>query len=56
LVFDTPSLGAGREGRSTGSPRFDTNGLVTGAGEALALVLRVVFGTWADRSGRYWMG
>ena len=29
-------------------------GLVTGAGEALALVLRLVFGTWADRSGRYW--
>ena len=29
-------------------------GLVTGAGEALALVLRVVSGTWADRSGRYW--
>lgn len=29
-------------------------GLVTGAGEAMALVLRVVFGSWADRSGRYW--
>jgi MFS family permease len=29
-------------------------GLVTGVGEALALVLRLVFGTWADRSGRYW--
>jgi MFS family permease len=29
-------------------------GLVTGVGEAMALVLRVVFGTWADRSGRYW--
>ena len=29
-------------------------GLVTGAGEAMALVLRLVFGTWADRSGRYW--
>jgi MFS family permease len=29
-------------------------GLVTGAGEAVALVLRLVFGTWADRSGRYW--
>ena len=29
-------------------------GLVTGAGEALALVLRLVSGTWADRSGRYW--
>jgi MFS family permease len=29
-------------------------GLVTGAGEAAALVLRLVFGTWADRSGRYW--
>ena len=29
-------------------------GLVTGAGEAIALVLRVVSGTWADRSGRYW--
>ena len=29
-------------------------GLVTGAGEALALVLRLFFGSWADRSGRYW--
>ena len=29
-------------------------GLVTGVGEALALLLRLVFGTWADRSGRYW--
>ena len=29
-------------------------GLVTGVGEAMALVLRVVFGSWADRSGRYW--
>jgi hypothetical protein len=29
-------------------------GLVTGAGEALALVLRLPFGTRADRSGGYW--
>jgi MFS family permease len=29
-------------------------GLITGAGEAMALLLRVVFGSWADRSGRYW--
>ena len=29
-------------------------GLVTGAGEALALVLRVFFGRLADRTGRYW--
>lgn len=29
-------------------------GGVTGAGEAAALVLRLVFGPWADRSGRYW--
>jgi MFS family permease len=29
-------------------------GLVTGAGEAAALVLRLVFGPMADRSGRYW--
>ena len=29
-------------------------GLVTGAGEAAALVLRLVSGRWADRSGRYW--
>lgn len=29
-------------------------GLVTGAGEAMALVLRLVSGRWADRSGRYW--
>ena len=30
-------------------------GLITGMGETMALVLRLVFGTWADRSGRYWM-
>ncbi|MHB1065507.1 MAG: MFS transporter [Georgenia sp.] len=29
-------------------------GLVTGAGEAMALVLRFVFGPLADRTGRYW--
>jgi len=29
-------------------------GVVTGAGEAAALVLRLVFGTAADRTGRYW--
>jgi MFS family permease len=29
-------------------------GLVTGAGEAMALLLRLVSGTWADRTGRYW--
>jgi MFS family permease len=29
-------------------------GLVTGVGEAMALVLRLLFGSWADRSGRYW--
>jgi MFS family permease len=29
-------------------------GLITGAGEAIALALRVVFGPLADRSGRYW--
>ncbi|MCW2810858.1 MAG: major facilitator superfamily 1 [Friedmanniella sp.] len=29
-------------------------GLVTGAGEALALVLRLAFGSLADRTGRYW--
>ncbi|GAB3064174.1 hypothetical protein GCM10027053_28740 [Intrasporangium mesophilum] len=29
-------------------------GLVTGAGEAMALVLRLVFGPLADRTGRYW--
>lgn len=29
-------------------------GLVTGAGEAVALVLRLVFGPLADRTGRYW--
>jgi MFS family permease len=31
-----------------------TVGLVTGAGEAAALVLRLVFGPLADRTGRYW--
>ena len=29
-------------------------GLITGIGEAMSLVLRLVFGSWADRSGRYW--
>jgi MFS family permease len=29
-------------------------GLVSGAGEATALLMRVVFGSWADRSRRYW--
>ncbi|WP_242497468.1 MFS transporter [Nocardioides oleivorans] len=29
-------------------------GLVTGAGEAVALVLRLAFGPIADRTGRYW--
>jgi MFS family permease len=29
-------------------------GLVSGAGEATALLMRIVFGSWADRSGRYW--
>ncbi len=29
-------------------------GIVTGVGEAMSLVLRLVFGSWADRSGRYW--
>ena len=29
-------------------------GVVTGAGEALALVLRLPFGTRVDRSGGYW--
>lgn len=31
-----------------------TVGLVTGAGEAIALVLRLVTGTWADRRQRHW--
>lgn len=29
-------------------------GLITGAGEAMALILRLVSGPLADRSGRYW--
>jgi len=29
-------------------------GVVTGAGEAAALVLRLFFGTWADRTGSHW--
>jgi hypothetical protein len=31
-----------------------TVGLVTGAGEAVALVLRLVTGAWADHSRRHW--
>ena len=30
-------------------------GVVSGAGEATALVMRLVFGSLADQSGRYWM-
>ena len=29
-------------------------GFITGAGEAMALILRLFSGSWADRSGRYW--
>lgn len=29
-------------------------GVVTGAGEAMALLLRLATGPWADRSGRHW--
>jgi MFS family permease len=29
-------------------------GLVSGAGEATALLMRLVFGSWADRSRQYW--
>jgi MFS family permease len=29
-------------------------GLITGVGEAMSLALRLVFGSWADRGGRYW--
>jgi MFS family permease len=29
-------------------------GLITGSGEAMALILRLFSGSWADRSGRYW--
>jgi MFS-type transporter involved in bile tolerance (Atg22 family) len=29
-------------------------GLITGTGEAMALVLRLFSGSWADRTGRYW--
>ncbi|WP_236749709.1 MFS transporter [Aeromicrobium erythreum] len=31
-----------------------TVGVITGAGEAVALVLRLLTGTWADRSQRHW--
>jgi MFS family permease len=31
-----------------------TVGIVTGAGEAIALILRLVTGTWADRRHRHW--
>jgi MFS family permease len=29
-------------------------GLISGVGEATALLMRLVFGSWADRSRRYW--
>ncbi len=38
---------------SLGASAF-TVGVVTGAGEGIALVLRLVTGTWADRSQRHW--
>ena len=31
-----------------------TVGLITGAGEAVALVLRLLTGAWADHSQRHW--
>ncbi len=53
MVYEGMRAVAGPFLGSLGASAF-TVGLVTGAGEAVALVLRLVTGPWADRSGRHW--
>jgi MFS family permease len=53
MVYEGMRAVAGPFLGSLGASAF-TVGLVTGAGEAVALVLRLVTGPWADRSRRHW--
>lgn len=53
MVYEGMRAVAGPFLGSLGASAF-TVGLVTGAGEAMALVLRLVTGPWADRSRRHW--
>jgi len=53
MVYEGMRAVAGPFLGSLGASAF-TVGLVTGTGEAAALVLRLVTGPWADRSGRHW--
>jgi MFS family permease len=53
MVYEGMRAVAGPFLGSLGASAF-TVGLVTGAGEAVALVLRLVTGPWADRSQRHW--
>src|SRR4051794_10143656 len=53
MVYEGMRSMAGPLLGSLGASAF-TVGLVTGAGEAIALALRLVTGRMADRTGRYW--
>jgi MFS family permease len=53
MVYEGMRAVAGPFLGSLGASAFIV-GLVTGAGEAVALVLRLVTGPWADRSRRHW--
>ena len=53
MVYEGMRAMAGPFLGSLGASAF-TVGLVTGAGEAVALVLRLVTGAWADEGRRYW--
>lgn len=53
MVYEGMRAVAGPFLGSLGASAF-TVGLVTGAGEAVALVLRLATGAWADQSQRHW--
>lgn len=53
MVYEGMRATAGPFLGTLGASAF-TVGLVTGAGEAVALVLRLATGAWADHSGRHW--
>jgi MFS family permease len=53
MVYEGMRATAGPFLGTLGASAF-TVGLVTGAGEAVALILRLATGAWADHSGRHW--
>ncbi|KAA1415538.1 MFS transporter [Nocardioides humilatus] len=53
MVYEGMRATAGPFLGTLGASAF-TVGLVTGAGEAVALMLRLATGAWADHSGRHW--